>query len=230
MKKTILLLDIDNYAPAIKKVTLPLIHLYAKRIGSYVHTITERKFPSFPVTYEKLQIYEIAQQMGEGWFLYVDLDTLIHPECPDYTIYLPKGTVCFKSADYSPTRFKISDYAMRDGRYLAPGNWLMMASDLCLDLWRPLEVTAQEAVACISPTVAEREHGVTAEHLVDDYALTQNIARFGLSVKTIEQINTEQQFGWYLWHEYLLSEQEKLERFEKVIHEDWKISGVIDSL
>jgi hypothetical protein len=217
MKKTIFLLDIDNFAPEVKKLTLPFIKYYAQRIGAYVHTITERKFKDWPVTYEKLQIYEIAQQMGEGWFLYVDLDTLIHPECPDYTIYLPKGTVSFHAADYSATRFKVNDYVLRDGRYLSPGNWFMIGSDLCLDLWRPLEMTPKEAVSNIFPTANERLHNITAEHLVDDYALTQNIARFGLTFKSFQDINKERGFSEYFWHQYTMTIEEKVEAMRKVI-------------
>jgi hypothetical protein len=229
MKKTIFLLNIDNFAPEVTKITYPFIKLYADRIGANLHTITERKFPDYPVTYEKLQIYELAKQIGSDWNLYIDSDTLIHPECPDYTIYLPKGTISFHAPDLSTTRFKADNYFLRDGRYIAPGNWFMIASDLCLDLWRPLELTGEEAIKNITPTPNELLHGITREHLIDDYALTCNIARFGLRFKSFVDINKEFGFTEYLQHQYTLTIPEKVEWLKKTI-EAWNLKHYVPEL
>jgi hypothetical protein len=221
MTKTLFLLNIDNYAPEITAITYPLIELYADRIGAKIHTIKERKFPAWPVTYEKLQIYELAREIGSDWNLYIDSDTLIHPECPDYTIFLPMGTVSFHAADVSWVRFKKDDVSLRDGRYLAPGNWFMIGSRLCLDLWRPLEVTPAEAIAQIFPTPNERLSNIKAEHLVDDYALAHNMARFGLRFKSFVDINKEYGFQEYLYHQYTLDALAKVLIMKKTL-EVWK--------
>ena len=222
MKKTIFLLNIDNYAPEITKITLPFIKHYAKRLGAEIQMITERKFPEWPLTYEKLQIYELAQKVGGDWFLYVDSDVLIHPECPDFTIYLPKGTVSFHSPDISSIRFRPDKYAYRDGRYIAPGNWFMVASDLCLDLWRPLEMFPGEAVGRITPTPAELKVGITAEHLIDDFALASNIARFGLAFKSFQEIYKQYGFEERLQHWYLETKEQKIENMMKAI-KHWQL-------
>jgi hypothetical protein len=223
MTKTIFLLDIDNFAPELKKITLPFIQLYAERIGANIHFITERKFPQWPVTYEKLQIYELAKEFKSDFNLYIDLDTLIHPECPDFTIYLPKGTIAFHASDVSHIRFRTDDYFLRDGRYIAPGNWFMIASDLCLDLWRPLDLSLEEILNNINPTPKEIKNGITREHLIDDYVLASNISRFGLRFKSFEEIYKERGFNECLQHEYTLSIPEKIEYMKNVIKK-WNIA------
>lgn len=225
--KTIFLLNINDFAPEITRLTYPLIKYYAERIGAHIHVIQERQFPEWPVTYEKLQIHKLAREIGSDWNLYVDSDTLIHPDCPDFTIYLPKGTVSFHMQDVSHVRFGTNEYSLRDGRYIAPGNWFMIASDLCLDLWRPLECSPRQAVAQIHPTANEMLHGITPEHLVDDYALSQNIARFGLTFRSLVSIYKEYGFQEYLYHEYTLNEKEKAEKLAHIIAE-WKVEEYLE--
>jgi len=239
--KTIFLLNIGQYAPAITRLTYPFINLYAKRIGATVHPITERKFPEWPVVYEKLQIFELAKQTGSDWNIYIDSDALIHPECPDFTVYLSKGTVLFYRFDNSLLRFKADEYFYRNGRYISPGNWFTIASDLCLDLWHPLELTLQETMARITPTPKELAFGMTAEHLVDDYALAQNLSRFGFQFKSGQQICKEYGFDGvpvyrdgqdnlaseFFYHEYLLSVEEKAGKIAERIKE-WRVEKYLE--
>ena len=72
MKKTVYLLNIGDYEPEITSLTYPYISRYASKIGAAVHLITERKFPEWPITYEKLQIYELGRQHGNDWNIYID--------------------------------------------------------------------------------------------------------------------------------------------------------------
>jgi hypothetical protein len=189
--------------------------------------------------YEKLQIFELAKQTGSDWNIYIDSDALIHPECPDFTIYLPMGSIAFHHPDLSYTRFKNSDYNLRYGRYHAAGNWFMIGSRLCLDLWRPLEMSAAEAVSQCTPTPAEIAFGMTAEHLVDDYALSQNMARFGLDVKFIRDLYDQYKLPLvaterdgktgttdYFRHLYLLTIDEKVKFLSDCIKE-WKLEGYL---
>src|SRR3972149_10683010 len=67
LRKMTFLLNIDNYAPKITSLTYPLIHRYANKIGAEVFIISERKFPVWPLDYEKLQIFELAKQLGADW-------------------------------------------------------------------------------------------------------------------------------------------------------------------
>jgi hypothetical protein len=218
MKKKIYLLNIDNFAPEVTKLTYPFIRLYAARIGAEIFIIKDRKFPTFPVTYEKLQIFELGKEHENDWNIYIDSDTLIHPVCPDFTNYLTKDKISFRDADNSVERFKADEYFYRDGRYFSPGNWFMIASDLCLDLWRPLEEPLEKILSNIFPIPNELENGITKEHLIDDYALAHNISRFGLHVKFFKEIYQEQGYKMeFLDHHYALSEGEKLLRLKNTI-------------
>src|SRR5215212_8392424 len=168
-KKTIYLLNIGNYEPEITALTYPSIHRYATKIGAAVHVITQRKFPDWPVTCEKLQIYELGTQHRNDWNIYIDSDTLIHPDLFDITEHLPKDTVLNYHNDFAGPRWAVDDYFRRDGRWISTCGWFTIASDWCLDLWRPLDdLTPDEAVAKAFPINLERRVGITAEHVLDD--------------------------------------------------------------
>ena len=63
LKKTVFTLNIDGYAPEVTELTYPLMKHYAAKIGADFHIIKERKFPDWPPVYEKMQIYQLAQEM-----------------------------------------------------------------------------------------------------------------------------------------------------------------------
>lgn len=71
-------------------MTYPWIEFYANKIGVEIFVISDRKFPGFPPVYEKLQIYKLSKKMKNDWNIYIDSDTLIHPETIDFTNYIKK--------------------------------------------------------------------------------------------------------------------------------------------
>ena len=83
LKKTLYTLNIGNYGPEITALTYPYMRRYAEKIGADFFIITERKFPGWPVTFEKLQIYELSQQHANDWNIFCDGDCLIHPDLMD---------------------------------------------------------------------------------------------------------------------------------------------------
>ena len=242
-KKTIFTLNVDGYAPEITALTYPLIEAYAEKIGANFHIIGERKFPEWPMTYEKLQIYELAQQMENDWNIYIDSDALVHPDTPDLTALLPRDTVAHFGSDFAPVRWKSDRYFQRDGRNFGSGNWLAVASDLCIDLWRPLDdLTPAEAIANIYPTIFEQVSGVVnRSHLIDDYTVSRNIARFGLKAKTFRKIFEEAGYkevrnaqgqvireagGSFFYHHYLFPINQKVSELRKVIR-NWGIIEIM---
>jgi len=230
-KKTIFTLNLNGYAPEITDLTYPLIEAYARKIGAGIHTITERKFPEWPLTYEKLQIFELAQQMKNDWNIYIDSDTLVHPDTPDLTAMLPRDTVGHFWSDFAPVRWRSDRFFQRDGRNIGSGNWLAVASDLCVDLWRPLDdLTPKEAVANIFPTVAEQRSAVVERsHLIDDYVLSRNIAKFGLKFKRIKELFDEAGFekgGYFFYHHYLFNTAQKVAELKKAIR-TWGIYEIM---
>lgn len=247
IRKTIYTLCVNDYAPRIRELTFPLMRDYARKIGADFHVITERKFPEWPVTYEKLQIYELARGArshpvnistrtdGEiwtrvqdpsltppEWNIFIDADTLINPEMFDVTEHLSKDTVAHNGKDFAGIRWKYDQYFRRDGRHWGSCNWFTIASDWCLDIWRPLDdLTPEEAIARINITTEEYNSGCCKpEHLIDDYTLSRNIARFGLKATTIRDIQERVGIKDYpnlLWHVYTMTEEEKLKRMLAVL-------------
>ncbi len=228
--KHLYLLNIDGYAPEICAMTYPLIKFYAHRIGATIRTISERKYPGWPVVYEKLQIWDLAHQFPADWHIYLDSDALVHPETVDWTEFLPRDTVAHNGVDFANVRWKYDDYFRRDGRHIGSCNWLAIASDLCLDLWRPLQrqewprLTLQQAVANISPTVSELNTIITAEHLIDDYVLSRNIAKYGLKFTSL--IELQKKIGIpdanFFWHAYTDTVDVKVQKMRETL-ELWKV-------
>jgi len=225
IKKTIFTLNIDNYEEKITELTYPLLKRYAKKIDADFYIISERKFPDYPPVYEKLQIYKLAQEMENDWNIYIDSDALVHPDFFDITNHLQKDTVAHNGVDMAGNRWKYDRFFRRDGRHLSSCNWFSIASDWCIDLWKPLDdLTLEEATENITPIVSEVVSGlIPASHLIDDYVLSRNIAKFGLKFITINQIVKDiGDTGNYLWHQYLLSSEDKIMQMKEILN-IWKI-------
>ncbi len=212
-RKFVYTLNVDNYAPRIRTLTYPTIRGWADKIGAEFREIKDRRYPDFPVTYEKLQIFDLAQQDGAEWAMYVDADTLVSPEFFDITDHLTKDTVCHNAVDMAGTRWRYDSFFRRDGRHIGSGNWFAVVSDWCLDLWHPLtDITLEEALNNINVTTAEKNFGIRREHLIDDYVVSRNIARFGLKIKTVQGILPKIGVRDVLWHNYMATEEDKLRK------------------
>jgi len=228
-KKTVFTLNLNGYAPEITELTYPLIEAYAHKIGADFHIIRERKFPEWPITFEKLQIHELGQD--NDWNIYIDSDTLIHPDTPDMTQLLPRDTVSHFGKDFSLVRWRTDRYFQRDGRNIGSGNWLAVASNLCIDLWKPpTDLTPKEAIGNIFPTVPERLTGlINPEHLVDDYILSRNIAKYGLKFKLMKEVFEEAGFkdgGGFFYHHYLFATAQKVIELKKVLR-TWNLMQIM---
>ena len=224
IKKTIFTLAVNNYAPEITAITFPLMKRYAEKIGADFYVITERKYPNLPPVYEKLQIYELGKEMGNDWNIFIDADALIHPETIDYTEHISKDTVMHHGCDMANIRWKYDEYFRRDGRNIGSCNWFTIASDWCIDLWHPLDIPFEEAVKNIYPTVEELSTVVTRDHLIDDYTLSRNIAKYGLKFTTAIDINkkTGLDGSAFFWHVYTIPIINKVEEMKKIL-ERWNV-------
>jgi hypothetical protein len=231
LRKSLYLLNIDNYAPEVTAITYPLIHHYAKKIGAEVVMIEERRYPGWPVTYEKMQIHRLAQERGGDWHIYLDSDALVHPETPDWTNFIPRDTVLHNGYDMANIRWRYDYPFWRDGRNIGSCNWNTTASSWCLDLWRPLEdITMEEALDNIYPTMDELNCGamIRRDHLIDDYVLSRNIARYGLKLQTIMALEKSLGFNdsYFYWHAYTVPTHDFEARDEKgdVVKKEGKVS------
>lgn len=220
MKKVLFTLNVDNYAPEITELTYPLLKEFADKCQADFHVITERCWPWMPVTFEKLQIFRLCQEMKTDWNIFFDSDTLVHPDTFDPTEHLSKDTVLHNGRDMAGNRWKYDAYFRRDGRHIGSGNWFTVASDWCVDLWRPPDdLTLEQMLDNIQPTVFERNHGITREHLIDDYALSRNIAKYGLKFRSyidiLESLNITH--DEYFWHQYTIPVEEKVKGMKETL-------------
>lgn len=219
MKKTVWTLNVGgNYAPEITANTYPLLRHYADKIGADFHIITERKFPDFPIVYEKLQIFELGRDTD--WNIYIDSDALVHPDMFDVTEHLHKDTVLHNGNDMAGNRWRYDRFFRRDGRHIGSCNWFTIGSDWCIDLWKPLDdISLATAVGNISLTQHEKNSGsMQADHLIDDYTLSRNIAKYGLKFDTLTNIQQRgNDRGEYLWHIYTVSIDEKVSKMKEIL-------------
>jgi len=145
----------------------------------------------------------------------------------DVTDHLRKDTVCHNGKDMAGIRWTYDHYFRRDGRNIGSCNWFAIGSDWCVDLWRPLDdLTLEEAMANIHITVSERNSGCCeTAHLISDYTLSRNIARFGLKVDTV--IDICGRLGWrqpngqgmspFLFHKYAISNEQKVKEMLTIL-------------
>jgi hypothetical protein len=213
-KTTVFTLAVDGYSPDIRKLTFPLMERYAEHIGANFHVIQDRMFPGWPAAYEKLQIYRLAQELGNDWNIFFDADALVHPELPDLTQHIPLNTVAHYQCDSAGVRFKYDRIFSRDGRNIGSCNWLAVASYQCIELWKPLDdMTSEQAAGQIRPTIGEHEGGITREHLIDDYTLSRNIALYGLKYVSVAHILRSLDLGnlSFFVHTYKCSEDTKVD-------------------
>lgn len=227
INKTIYTLKVNDYAPRIRELTYPLIKRYAEKIGAEFVEITERKWPEWPITIEKFQVAELAKERHDDWSIFIDADTLVNPEFLDPTMLMAKDTVAHNGKDVAGVRWASDEYFMRDRRWFSSCTWLVIASDWTVeDLWMRPTLTPEEAFKRINITIGEHNSGQChREHLIDDYTLSRNIARFGLKATTILELYGP--LGWknpdgrpfnpHLWHLYSISEEAKLSRMLDVL-------------
>jgi hypothetical protein len=96
-----------------------------------------------------------------------------------------------------------------------------------VELWEPLtDLTYEQALENIHLIVSEQNSGVMdRSHLIDDYVLSRNIAKYGLKFVTLAELLKEMGQGGstYLWHEYTISTEEKVKKIKEVL-EGWGLA------
>jgi hypothetical protein len=219
-RKVVVTLNIGNYQPEVRSITYPFLMHWADKIGADFVEITERKFPEWPVVYEKLQCRDIIRR-GYEWLIFYDADTLVYPDCPDWTALVPKDHVACYGFDWAPIRWSMDRYFLRDGRMIGTAGWCTIASEWCDDIWTPLDMSPEEAIERLHPTVAECQRKMEPSHLIDDYTVSRNVARFGLKAVGLMALmgKYSQEGVWYV-HNYEVPSAEKADYLRKVISED----------
>ena len=149
----------------------------------------------------------------------------------DWSVFISKDTVLAGlNTIFANAIFTYDKYFCRDGRNAAICNWITMASDWCIDLWKPTELTLNECVNNIHLLAAQINGIKTRESLVDDYVISRNLAKYGLKYTTIkEQTNKHKEIVDvnFLAHLDNINTQEKI----KLIREtaaNWGLGKYIE--
>jgi hypothetical protein len=222
IKKTIFTLNFDNYDPEVIRLTSPFLKRYADKINAELAIIDKRKFPKYPVAYEKLQIYELGT--ANDWNIYIDQNCLIHPDLFDITEVIPEDTVLNFGADFAGNRFRSDNLFRRDGRNIGGSSFVTVSSHLCHDIWEPLgDIKAEEALDNIKKDRKEEKAGYPQRHGIDDYVISRNIAKYGIKFKTFLKLLDEMGRGAdeYIYYDFLVKDNDRAEKIKEKL-KDWR--------
>ena len=183
MRKLIHVVNINDFFPELFALTYPTIRSYAERNGYMINMITERKFPDYPINYEKMQVYEDGKDAEVN--ILCDADMLIHPEFPDVTQFLKRDSISFNdnyniSWKYHVDRIR---YFMRDGRDVGIATNFVVSSDWTHDVWEPLSLSQKDIEDLAKKENTESENDPSQRgwgHYADEFALSYNMAKYGL--------------------------------------------------
>ena len=135
MRKLIHVVNINDFFPELFALTYPTIRSYAERNGYMINMITERKFPDYPINYEKMQVYHDGREADLN--MLCDADMLIHPHFPDVQeIVKDPAYVAFNDNYNISTKYQANKipYFKRDGRDVGIATNFVVTSNLTHDL------------------------------------------------------------------------------------------------
>ena len=182
MRKLIHVVNINDFFPELFALTYPTIRSYAERNGYMINMITERKFPNYPINYEKMQVYQDGKDAEVN--ILCDADMLIHPEFPDVTEFLKRDSIAFNDNYNISVKYQVDKirYFMRDGRDVGIATNFVVSSDWTHDVWEPLPLSQKdiEDLAKKENTDTGGAEGRGWGHYADEFALSYNMAKYGL--------------------------------------------------
>lgn len=177
--RAVFVLATPDYEPKLCEITFPLLKRYADKLRADFVRIETRKFPNYPITYERFQIHELGR--GNQWNLCIDPDILVHPDIDDFTAWLPMDTVGNMSFFDARAFFNISENPIfqNDGRFYGIVDCMIATSRLTHDLWEPLGLSYEELEHYLKEPEDPRR--------VSELALSYNLAKYELKVGGIIQ-------------------------------------------
>ena len=118
-----------------------------------------------------------------------DADMLIHPHFPDvHEIVKDPAYVAFNDNYNISTKYQADriPYFKRDGRDVGIATNFVVASNLTHDLWEPIPLTSQQISDLAVPNNDEPgEWNRGWGHYADEFALSFNLAKYGLKYQGI---------------------------------------------
>ncbi len=173
MNKYVFVVYVDNYFPELCDITLPNIAGYAERIEADFRLITERKYPWFHPTYEKMQVYELG--IDNDWNIVIDADMLIHPRFWDVTTVVPENHIGMYMSYNCQPYFGVRDSDIaKDGRFIGVVDNFLVVNKAYHSFWTPLDIPPDESLSRI-----------TRPEIIGEYCFSRNLARLGLNIAGI---------------------------------------------
>ena len=190
MRKLIHVVNINNFFPELFALTYPTIRAYAEKYGYMINMITERKFPDYPLHYEKFQVYEDGKEAEVN--ILCDADMLIHPEFPDVVSRLRRDSIAFNDNYNISWKYHVDKirYFVRDGRDVGIATNIVVSSKLTHDIWEPLSLSHKDIEELAKKENTKRGWG----HYADEFALSYNLAKYGLKYHGICRENWQRPF------------------------------------
>ena len=182
-RKIIHIVNINNFFPQLFALTYPTIRAYAEKYGYMINMITERKFPDYPLHYEKFQVYEDGKEAQVN--ILCDADMLIHPEFPDVVTRLRRDSIAFNDNYNISYKYHVEriPYFMRDGRDVGIATNFVVTSDWTHDAWEPIPLSAKDIEDLAKKEITESGDGSEGRgwgHYADEFAISFNMAKYGL--------------------------------------------------
>jgi len=172
MRSTIglFVLDID-YPKSISSMTIPRLKDYASSIGAQFTCITERRFPNHPISYEKIQVYELGKD--NDWNILIDCDMLIKEGMYNVVDLIPNGNCVGAWQSYWEPHL----YNDRGIDIAIAANFLVVPNQ-CHNIFKPLDELEQ-------PELWLKEMSK-----IDEFCLSLNRQKFGYRLVGIELPNS----------------------------------------
>jgi hypothetical protein len=177
--RALFVLATPDYQPELCEITFPLLKKYADKLKADFVRIEERKFPEYPITYERFQIHELGR--GNEWNLCIDPDLLVHPDIDDFTSWLPMDTVGNMSYFDARAYFDVQNNPIfqSDGRFYGIVDCMVATSRLTHDLWDPMTVSCEKLEEVLLEPYDPRR--------ISEFALSYNLAKYELKIGGIIQ-------------------------------------------
>lgn len=137
-KKCVHVMVLPGWQASLADVTLPHLKRYAEKIGADLQVISQRKFPDWPVSFEKHQVFDAGKDYD--WNVYFDVDVLVHPDFDDFTLRHPAekvGNWWYQDVRGICEAERI-DIFREDGRYYGVADCFVATSRRTHGLWTPL--------------------------------------------------------------------------------------------
>lgn len=154
MKKELFVVIVNDYFPELCEITVPHIKRYANKINAKFTIISERKFPLFPPTYEKLQIYDLGKD--NDYNILLDVDILILKSMYDVTELVTDKIGVWMDYD---TNYLFKNFNYPKG--LATN--FVVVPNCCHEVWKPID------------NFEEIKNKLVRPFIVDEYIFSKNL-------------------------------------------------------